>query len=439
MEIAKLPADEANRLERLRGYNILDTETETSFDSITRIISKTIGVPISLVSLIDEHRQWFKSHYGINVRETPRDMAFCAHAILQEEVFVVNNALEDIRFHDNPIVAAGPSFRFYAGAPLITPDGFKIGTLCAIDRKPRELSEDHQQLLTELAGIVIDELELRKTREDALRINEDLQNKIAELMDTQERLETQSTVLVDLAENEARLKTKLTKEIAIKDRFFSIIAHDLKSPFNSLLGFSDFLSKRADKLTPEEIIEYASMINISSQTLFTLLENLLEWGRFQMEKGNHQPVSLSLPELVEESMSPLRTCADDKNITFSSKIPELTVVADRNMILLVIRNLLSNAIKFTPAGGRIEVSAELQNDMVEISVSDTGVGIAPHIATDSFAIDKKTTTPGTEGEIGTGLGLPLCKEMVELNRGNIRLETEKEKGTTFHFTLPIAA
>jgi signal transduction histidine kinase len=439
MKIAKLPENEGKRLERLRGYNILDTAQEASFDSITRIISKTLGVPISLVSLVDENRQWFKSHFGIDVSETPRDMAFCAHTIHHETVLVVPNALEDDRFHDNPLVSGETALRFYAGAPLITPDGYKIGTLCAIDSKPRELSEDHKLLLQELAGIVIDEMELRRARQEVLKTNETLENKIAELMDSQERLELQGTELVELAEEEARLKSKLTRELAIKDRFFSIIAHDLRSPFNSLLGFSDFLSKQAPKLTPDEIVEYASMINISSKTLFELLENLLEWGRFQMEKSDIKPVPLKLPELVQESLSLLSSCADKKDIVLSSRVPDLTVEADRNMILLVVRNLISNAIKFTPSGGHIEINAERQGNMIEISVSDTGVGITPQIMTDSFAIDRKTTTLGTDGEIGTGLGLPLCKEMVELNRGHIRVKSEQEKGTTFYFTLPEAA
>lgn len=439
MEIAALPENEEQRLKSLREYDILDTAQEASFDSITRIISKTLGVPISLVSLVDEQRQWFKSHYGLDVRETPRDMAFCAHTIHHDEILVVRNALKDERFHDNPLVTGVPSIRFYAGAPLITPDGFKIGTLCAIDRKPRELSEDHRLLMQELAGIVIDEMELRKARQNTLKNNEVLESKIAELMDTQERLEMQGVELVELAENEALLKSELKREIAIKDRFFSIIAHDLKSPFNALLGFSDFLANRVDKLSPKDIVEYASMINLSSKTLYELLENLLEWGRFQMEKGNMQAMPLNLPCLVEESISLMKSSADSKNVTLSTQIPDVTVEADRNMILLVIRNLISNAIKFTPSGGRIEIKAERNGDMVDISVSDTGVGIAPHIMANSFAIDKKTTTPGTDGEIGTGLGLPLCKEMVELHRGQIRVESEQEKGTTFHFTLPEAA
>ncbi|CAN0489576.1 unnamed protein product, partial [Discosporangium mesarthrocarpum] len=263
--------------------------------------------------------------------------------------------------------------------------------------------------------------------------------KISELLDTQARLEIQGKELVKLAEKEALLKSALSQEIAIKDRFFSIIAHDLKSPFNALLGFSEFLAKRADKLTAKDIMEYASMINLSSKTIYELLENLLEWGRFQMEKGDLHSEHLNLPDLVKESMPMLKSLAANKNVSLSSQIPDLTVDADRNMILLVIRNLITNAIKFTPAGGAIEIKAERTGEMVEISISDTGVGIAPHIVADSFAIDKKTTTLGTDGEIGTGLGLPLCKEMIELHQGHIRVESEQEKGTTFRFTLPEAA
>ncbi|MCC3305499.1 GAF domain-containing sensor histidine kinase [Sneathiella sp. HT1-7] len=439
MKIAPLPKDEEERLERLREYNILDTAQEASFDSITRIISKSIGVPISLVSLVDEKRQWFKSHFGINVRETPRDMAICAHAIHSEDIMVVENTLEDERFFDNPLVTGPKNIRFYAGAPLITPDGFKIGTLCAIDRKPHKLNDDHKLLLRDLADIVIDEMELRKARQDVLKNNETLNKKISELMDTQARLEIQGKELVKLAEKEAQLKSALSQEIAIKDRFFSIIAHDLKSPFNALLGFSEFLAKRADKLTAKDIMEYASMINLSSKTLYELLENLLEWGRFQMEKGDMHSEHLNLPDIVKESMHVLKSLAANKNVSLSSQVPDLTVDADRNMILLVIRNLITNAIKFTPEGGAIEVKAERTGEMVEISISDTGVGIAPHIMVDSFAIDKKTTTLGTDGEIGTGLGLPLCKEMIELHKGHIRVESEQEKGTTFRFTLPEAA
>ena len=160
---ADKPENEEARLQKLREYDILDTDAEQAFDRITRIVAKTIGVPISLVSLVDEDRQWFKSRYGLDATETPRDLAFCAHAIHGEDVFVVTDPERDERFQDNPLVTDGPEIRFYAGAPLITSDGFKLGTLCAIDDMRHFITEDHKQLLQDLASLVIDEIELRRT------------------------------------------------------------------------------------------------------------------------------------------------------------------------------------------------------------------------------------------------------------------------------------
>ncbi|MGB0697063.1 MAG: GAF domain-containing protein [Rhodospirillaceae bacterium] len=160
---ADKPENEKDRLQKLRDLGVLDTEAEKCFDRITRIVAKTIGVPISLVSLVDEDRQWFKSKYGIDASETPRDVAFCAHAILEEEVFVVNDPEGDERFHDNPLVTEGPEIRFYAGAPLITSDGYKLGTLCAIDDVRHYISDEHKLLLQDLASLVIDEIELRNS------------------------------------------------------------------------------------------------------------------------------------------------------------------------------------------------------------------------------------------------------------------------------------
>ncbi|HEX8373033.1 MAG TPA: ATP-binding protein [Chthoniobacterales bacterium] len=158
---APLPANERERLRALQRYAILDTPPEAAFDRITRMVASLLKVPISAVTLVDEHRQWFKSHYGMEARETSRDLAFCAHAILSDEIMVVANATEDDRFHDNPSVTGDPNIRFYAGAPLQSAGGFTLGTLCAVDTVPREFSAEERQLLNDLAKIVTNELELR--------------------------------------------------------------------------------------------------------------------------------------------------------------------------------------------------------------------------------------------------------------------------------------
>lgn len=163
---AEIPPNEQERLAELRRYSILDTQPATSFDLLARLATSIFHTPISLVSLVDENRLWFKSKQGIELSETPRDFGFCAHAILGNDVFVVRDAKSDLRFAGNPLVQGAPYVRFYAGAPLRSPNGYNLGTLCIMDQKPRDLSSEEREVLAGLSKLVIDELELRlKTAE----------------------------------------------------------------------------------------------------------------------------------------------------------------------------------------------------------------------------------------------------------------------------------
>ncbi len=175
-----LPDNEAERIAALRSYNVLDSEPEEGFDRVTRMACRLLDVPICLVTLIAEERQWFKSRQGLDATETPREVSFCTYAIIQNKVMVVPNALDDPRFRDNPLVQQDPKIRFYAGAPLKTASGHNLGTLCVIDRVPRNLTDEQVVLLSELAAVVVDELELGKA---AKRINQELQLKEAILQD----------------------------------------------------------------------------------------------------------------------------------------------------------------------------------------------------------------------------------------------------------------
>ncbi|WP_019528754.1 sensor domain-containing diguanylate cyclase [Dasania marina] len=154
----EIPEDEQRRLETLRALKILDSAPEERFDRLTRMAKRMFGVPISLVSLVDSDRQWFKSKQGLDAEETPRDISFCGHAILGEGAFIIPNALDDERFKDNPLVLEAPNIRFYAGCPLKVSNGSKLGTLCLIDKEPRELDEEDIQLLTDLAAMAEQEI-----------------------------------------------------------------------------------------------------------------------------------------------------------------------------------------------------------------------------------------------------------------------------------------
>ena len=232
----------------------------------------------------------------------------------------------------------------------------------------------------------------------------------------------------------------LKHEISVKNRLFSIVAHDLKSPFNSLLGMTQMMSTMGDNLNKKKMAEYASDVHETGEHVFELVQNLLEWARLQLDGTTIAPSKISLSTLVERSVEILDPIAKDKNIQISSSACECLVYADPQMIQTVIRNLLANAIKFTPSGGRITLSSapDETQKMAHFVIEDTGVGIPEHLFDELFSIDQKITTLGTDGEAGTGLGLPLTKEMVERNGGEIWVESQVGKGSKFHVTLPLA-
>jgi GAF domain-containing protein len=160
-----IPKNEAARRAALASYAILDTDPEPSFDDLNHLASFICKTPIALITLVDEHRQWFKSRVGLSTEQTSRDIAFCSHAILQDDIFVVRDALQDERFRENPLVAGEPHIRFYAGVPLVNDDGYALGTLCVIDQIPRELSATEKEALKALSRLVLGQMELRRNLE----------------------------------------------------------------------------------------------------------------------------------------------------------------------------------------------------------------------------------------------------------------------------------
>ena len=236
--------------------------------------------------------------------------------------------------------------------------------------------------------------------------------------------------------------TELEKANKTKDKFFSIIAHDLKSPFSALMGFSDLLLESHNEIDSKEREEYIRHIKDGSIKTFKLLENLLTWAQSQTGKINYTPVEINTEELITEIIELLEEPANNKDIKLISNAEkELLLQADKNMLHTVIRNLVSNAIKFTPKGGEIVVKTQtivFENDqkIVEISVKDSGVGIPPEIRDKLFKITENVTTKGTENESGTGLGLILCQEFVERHGGKIWVESEVGNGSEFLFTIP---
>jgi PAS domain S-box-containing protein len=224
---------------------------------------------------------------------------------------------------------------------------------------------------------------------------------------------------------------------ASKDKFFSIISHDLRSPFSTLMGFSEILEQQADTLTREEIKSQAHWLHASAERVYALLENLLNWSRLQRGAMPCQPENISVAQIADDNLALFQSKAEQKQITLTGTIDDQAwVYADYAMVNTVVRNLLSNALKFTPTGGRIDLSARTLDAEIEVTVADTGVGMEPEDCARLFRIDEQHTTAGTDGEKGSGLGLILCRELVERNGGQIRVESQPGQGTTFRCTLP---
>jgi signal transduction histidine kinase len=231
--------------------------------------------------------------------------------------------------------------------------------------------------------------------------------------------------------------SKLIDIVSTNGKFLSIVAHDLRSPFSSIIGILELLKLSLKEFNKEEIEEYINIVYNSANNTLSLLDNLLKWAVSQNKEKNFNPVKINLYELLREEVESIRTSARQKQIAISHSIePGMNVTADIQMVRTILRNLINNAIKYTNINGEIKINACELNKFVEVTVIDNGIGISAENLRKLFKIDAFHSTPGTHNEKGTGLGLLLCKEFVELHGGSIRIESETGKGSKFLFTLP---
>jgi signal transduction histidine kinase len=232
---------------------------------------------------------------------------------------------------------------------------------------------------------------------------------------------------------------KLEKIIATRDKFFSIIAHDLKNPLSAFMGLTEVMSSSSSQLDSSTKLQLTKQLNKLAENMYNLLENLLNWGHSQTGDIEHNPSVFRVAEVVTETIDVLSVNASIKSIAIEKRIDETSeVFADKNMISTVIRNLLSNAIKFTEPGGKVEIYSTISDNKLTLLVKDNGVGISEKNLSQLFRIDSQFRTMGTSSEPGTGLGLILCKDFIERNYGTMIVESIEGKGSTFGFTVPIS-
>jgi signal transduction histidine kinase len=396
---------EHERIQALLAYDIMDTPSEADYDEIVKLASWICGKPISLISLLDSNRQWFKARVGLNVSDTPIEYAFCAHAINGDDVMVVNDATKDDRFKDNPLVTSDPDIRFYAGMPLITPSGTKLGTLCVIDNKPGDLSAEQIDALRVLAKQVINNLETRK--------------KVRELKEALNDLEVQRKRMATLDR--------------FKSRLLSIVGHDVRNPLATLNSIIELASE--DGIPPDELQELRHLMRKQINAGIELLNNLVDWG-IQNHDGTPHRKEFELTGLLQDVLAGASVMADQKGLQLVlDTLKPIQMNGDMRMLQFVIRNLVQNAIKYTE-DGTIRVGYIDRPSSVDIYVHDTGAGMTPEQVLHLFDWSNRKSTVGTRGESGSGLGLIMCKEFVDAHGGDILIDSKPGTGTMFTVRIP---
>ncbi|WP_298364294.1 ATP-binding protein [uncultured Lutibacter sp.] len=391
-------SNEKERLIDLKSYSILDTLPESDYDNLTAIAAEICGTKISLVSLIDEKRQWFKSHHGINASETPREYAFCGHAINdQNNVLIVQDARKDIRFHDNPLVTQEPFVIFYAGVPLISDNGHPLGTLCVIDNKPKLLSQSQIQSLSALASQVTNLLKLRKSKNVLEKTLTKLQEKNKEL-----------------------------------ERFAYIAAHDLKSPLIGISSMADLLSKNYTEKLDHNGQRMLELIQSSSNKLNNLIDGLLKYTKsdniLKEVKSN-----INLEDLKRDILGLFNY---ENELSFELESSHAEIETNRAALEQILINLIANAIKYNDKKHvEIKVNISSSDTHYKFSVQDNGPGIAPQDQEKIFDIFEVLNNKDKYGNPGNGIGLATVKKIIEKSGGSIHIESTVGKGSIFIFNL----
>ena len=416
MKAAKHPR-ENERIDALRELHILDTANEEEFDELVEVASKICNAPISLITLVDADRQWFKAQMGLNLGQTDLQESVCSHAILRDETLIINDTLLDARTVDNPLVHNEVNLRFYAGVPLRLDNELPIGTLCILDTTPRQLTADQQRALEVLGRQVMTRITLRK----ALHKERELKLQI----------EQQRNKLL-YANN------RLKKADENKNLFLAMLSHELRNPLSAInYGLAALESNDGHA----ELQKTLPMMNRQCSHLTRLLDDLLEISRISRGTITLKRKIISLAPILDEAVHTLSKEALAKQIDISVANIDASfyVDADETRLLQVLVNLLHNAIRYTPSGGRVTIKAMIEAEMANIVVEDTGQGISTQDLKKIFDFFVQLDNSASPMDNGQGLGLALVNKLVSLHGGTVNVHSDGPgKGSVFQIQLPLA-
>lgn len=390
--------DEAGRLSALKQYNILDTATEEDYDSISYLAALICDVPIAFVAFLDETRNWFKSSYGTQEIESPRNISFCQHAIAQgEEVMMVEDATEDDRFRKNPLVQNDPNIVFYAGAPLVNREGYSIGTVCVLDTAAKKLTVKQKKGLAILSKRTMEMLELRRNN--------------AELQELRSRLEHKNSDL---------------------EQFAMIVSHDIKSPLTSIILANEMLEMNDDVINSEENMKFINISNKAANKIKELVDGILTFAKSEHDLldrkhiGTKQMIqgifdSLKFPKEVQMVYD-----GEDNCFEFNA------IQAEQ-----IFLNLINNAVRYNDKNvATVTIKCEDDGEMTKFTVTDNGIGIREEHYGKIFDLFSSSDKPDAFGVKGTGIGLATVKKIVENNHGTIKVDSIVGEGTKFIIRLP---
>lgn len=396
-----LPTNEADRLAALYELDILDSAPEKDFDDIVALASSVCDVPVALITLIDTDRQWFKARVGTDLTEMPRDLSFCSHTILGKDLMVVPDVAQDARFTDHPAVNGGRGVQFYAGAPLITSDGFALGALCVMDSRPRQLDAEQMQAMRALARQVTSQLELRR-------------------------------YAVALANTTARLQ-ELERR---KDDLADLVSGQLRAPLRLMRSYLADLGNNGSH-DPElaDLVGRATAAHVRGMT--DLLDHLTSMADAGNGHDSLHMRQIDLTRLTQRAVEAVRPIAATKNIWMLNHAggPSLPIIADPVRLEQVLMQLLFAAVKYTPSGGRVRVGTEVESGpAVRLDDMDMPDGLRPDLFPHLYygTITHPTAVPGPDQ------GLAVAKRILDAHHATVALSDRPGDGTSLHVVFPFA-
>lgn len=535
-----IPENDQERIAVLRRYKILDTPPERAFDNVAQLAARIFHVPIALISLVDTEKVFFKANIGMEtVKSSDRGSSLCSLAILHPEVTIFEDTLKEPCLLANPLVAGDFGLKFYAGAPLITPDGFMIGTFCIKDKKTRSFSKQDEEILKDLAKIVMDEIELRLSAinetEEQQALNKELSTTITEQVEIRKALQKAEEMLrfsieaanvgtwyFDIATETFRPSSSLKKLFGYavdeemtyqhilaqinedyrgkviaaasgtiykganynvefpatgfhdqkvrwlkaigkldhdaagrlshfsgvvieiteqkqdeirKNDFIAMVSHELKTPLTSLKGYMQLLTGKAKKTDDAFTINALERGNTQITKMTAMINGFLNVSRLEAGKIHLEKLPFRLEQLMRDIVDEVMMTTQSHDIVLLP-FPPLMVNADADKIGQVISNFLSNAVKYSPLHSRIEVTACLTGNMVQVSVKDQGMGISSEDTGKLFDRFYRVENRHAQNISGFGIGLYLCAEIVYRHDGQIWVNSETGKGSAFYFSIP---